>query len=99
MEDKRQMVCDRCHRSAPISEMRFVPKGNDAKLTLCSGCRKEHVSEQKEMLDKKAVDSSKKNYFCGRCRYKFQFNPTGVTNMKCPYCGKPDKVELHPGKF
>ncbi|MFH1683208.1 MAG: hypothetical protein ABIA37_05430 [Candidatus Woesearchaeota archaeon] len=98
MEDKRQMVCDRCHKSDFISEMRFVSKGDDAKITLCRGCRKEDSSEKKKVEAKKA-DVSKKNYFCGRCRYKFQFDPTSVTNLKCPYCGKPDKVELHPGKF
>jgi len=32
------------------------------------------------------------HYLCTRCNYKFRFDDDGVTSLRCPYCGKPDKL-------
>lgn len=88
-EDTRRMICDRCRKAVPIKDIRYLPKGKDARIALCSECRsKGFVSDEKE----KKVTDKKLKYFCSRCRYKFKFDPTGVSNIKCPYCGKDDKI-------
>ena len=88
--DGRKMICDRCRRAVPIADVKFLPKGKDSKITLCSMCRDKNTTDEKEATVQKA--SKKKPYFCARCRYKFQFDRTGVTNFKCPYCGSGDKI-------
>ncbi len=48
------------------------------------------------MGEKKAVAApTKKEFFCGRCRYKFK-----AKNTLCPYCSKEDQVveQLHSVK-
>lgn len=91
--DTREMICDRCRRAVPIPEIRFESRGADSKTALCNICRKE-TKLQEEKIKLKA-EADKRTFFCGRCRYKFKFDPTGVSNLKCPYCGKADKVELN----
>ena len=37
--------------------------------------------------------SVKKGYICVPCNFKFKANPLkGALGVRCPYCGKPDKV-------
>lgn len=88
---QREMFCDRCHKTAPISEMRYELKGKDGRIALCSGCRSEKAVEKKE----KTWVPEKKAYLCSRCRYKFKFDEKGVSSIKCPYCGKTDRVRAY----
>lgn len=88
--DGRKMICDRCRRAVPIADVKFLPKGKDSKITLCSMCRDRNATDEKEATVQKA--SQRKPYFCARCRYKFQFSPTRITDIKCPYCGGGDKI-------
>jgi DNA-directed RNA polymerase subunit RPC12/RpoP len=86
--DNRQMICDFCRKSVPLSDIKYMPKG-DSKMALCPECR-----AKKTTLDppsKKQVPN-KKQYLCQRCSYKFRFNPNSVSNLRCPYCGKADQV-------
>lgn len=93
MENERQMICDRCHKSVLTSEMRFEPKGADSMTALCSQCREEtKLPDKKQGL--KTVPE-KKTYFCGRCRYKFKFDQKGISNLKCPYCGRSDRTMVY----
>lgn len=82
------MICDRCRKSAPVSDMKYIPKG-DSKITLCSSCRSKNDVSKKTI---KKEQSQKIPYFCSRCRYKFKFSHDGITNLKCPYCGRSDKI-------
>ena len=91
MEDTRKVVCERCRKFVPISDIKYLPKGDDSKIALCSACRaKEAEDAKKEKVEKEKPQ--KKSYICSRCNYKFKHDPKGVTNLKCPYCGKADKV-------
>jgi len=92
--ESRQMICDWCRKAVPISDVRYVPKGNDSRTALCTICRAKH--ENTGLQPVKKSDPNKKNYFCGRCRYKFRFD-SAVSRIKCPYCGEADKLtELKP---
>jgi protein-arginine kinase activator protein McsA len=100
MTDARKMICDRCHKAVPLSDIKYLPKSNDSKIALCSECRAKTLPEspaaKPSKQAKKSAEDLRPVYFCGRCRYKFKHNHDGVTNLKCPYCGKSDKIaEYH----
>jgi len=96
MKDERLMFCDRCHKSASMSDMKYVQRGNNT-ILLCSKCREQSTklvsNIPKKVLEKK---SPKKGvYYCGRCKYKFDFDETSLISLRCPYCGRADKVGKH----
>ena len=89
MEDiERHVMCNRCKRSVPISEMRYLIEEKGPITSVCLSC-KDKVSSG-VVIPKK--QSTKKPYICSRCKYQFRANkdPKGV--IRCPYCGRPDKV-------
>jgi DNA-directed RNA polymerase subunit RPC12/RpoP len=89
--DERQMICDRCRRAVPWPQIKYLPKGKDQRIALCDECRAKFTAGDTDDK-KKAKSAAKKSYICARCRYKFTLDPSGVTNLKCPYCGKDDKI-------
>jgi transcription initiation factor IIE alpha subunit len=87
----RMMICEKCRKSVPISDIKYLPVGKDSMTAVCTDCRdKNKVMEKLNAPPKKEVE--RPAYFCTRCRYKFKYNPQGDTALKCPYCGKTDKV-------
>ena len=103
------MVCDRCRKSVPVSDVKYIPKPTGGFTQLCSICRDRNKTSKPETLEiirpKKQVikekireakhthaDMSRTNYFCTRCNYQFKYGLDGVTVLRCPYCGKSDKV-------
>lgn len=90
--DTRKMICDRCRKAVPISDVRYIPKG-ESKIALCSACR------AKSAVQKGAAASSKEPqkqlYICSRCNYKFSYNPRGLSELKCPYCGQSKTVKKY----
>lgn len=96
MEDIRRILCERCKSFKPFLEIKYISKGDEAKMALCSGCRdKAKLEEKKKIMMAAQKEKQKSSYYCRRCRYKFSYDPQGMTNLKCPYCGKADKVEKH----
>lgn len=87
--DEKKALCERCRNFFPYSEIRYMPKGKDSMIALCSSCRTKAAAESKES---KKEDSGKMPFFCARCKYKFKYDPKSITNFKCPYCGKNDKI-------
>lgn len=85
---ERKMTCDKCRKAVPIPDIKYVVKGN-GKAALCSECRAKGKEAGKKTKEKVP---EKKPYFCVRCRYKFKWRASGDTLLKCPYCGKPDKL-------
>jgi hypothetical protein len=95
IEDTRKALCERCRKFVPVSDIKFLPKGDNARISLCTSCLKAFKSEdekKKKVVAKSASFSSGKTYFCGRCRYKFKLNLAGDATLRCPYCGKSDKM-------
>ena len=90
MEDNRKIVCNRCRRFVSISDIKYMPNGKDSMIAICSACRAKTSAETKSQQN--TAKPQKKRYFCERCRYKFRFDPASVTNLRCPMCGKKDKI-------
>ncbi len=117
MSDTTEMACAACRKEYPVSELKYVRKGDRAMIALCPSCRfKLGISKtppvqpkpngargsaamgtrlkpvvEKKM--KKEEDEEKESYYCERCKYSFRFRPNTETNLKCPYCGKTDKLK------
>lgn len=116
IDDNRTMICDKCRKIVPISEIKYVLKENDLakeeslRWALCAACRETKSSNQviiktklvkpgeiKEPTQEKKTfaqleEPVKRVFLCARCNYKFKFNPTGIGNLRCPFCGKNDRV-------
>ena len=94
IEDTRKALCERCRKFVTISDIRYLPKGNNSRMALCKNCLKTlNPKDEKAKATSKAPGISVgKNYFCARCKYKFKFNPAGNATLRCPFCGKSDKV-------
>jgi DNA-directed RNA polymerase subunit RPC12/RpoP len=86
----REMTCEMCRKAMPISDIKYMPKG-DSKVALCSKCRAK-VKSKTEKKESASDLPGKKAYFCVRCRYKFKYRPGTHTLLRCPYCGKSDKI-------
>ena len=86
-DELRKILCERCRKFFPLGQIKYMPTGNDSRMALCSKCQDIPIEDRK-----KKADEDKKPYFCARCKYKFKFIQNGLTNIKCPYCGKNDKI-------
>lgn len=93
MVESREMICGRCHNPAPISEIQYVPVGVGSKIAMCASCRAKSNLNSSSVPRSKEVSPGKNQYFCSRCRYRFKFTQSSMTNLKCPYCGKTDKIK------
>jgi len=85
--ESKLVLCDRCKKLVPVSEVRYVPVGREFIKVLCKSCRSGRPTPLPEKKQ-----PPKKVYFCSRCRYNFRFDPEGNTILRCPFCGKADKV-------
>jgi len=94
IEDTRKALCERCRKFVPVTDIKYLPKGDNARMALCIKCLKTfNPAEEKKRTSAKATGvASGKDYFCGRCRYKFKYNSQSNANLRCPFCGKNDKV-------
>ena len=95
--EEKKMLCERCRNFFPISEIKYIKKGVDSKIALCSACRQNQPNAQvKKAANETAAQASKAKaaptYFCARCKYKFNINLGSLTRLKCPYCGKNDMI-------
>lgn len=91
MEDKRTAVCERCKSTVPISNVRYVKKDDDNFSTICKVCLDNAQSKPAENKPRSSP-FSKKKYRCLRCKYGFGYDESSQRELKCPYCGKTDKI-------
>lgn len=88
MEYSKQVICERCKKSVPINEIKYIQNIKNKPLLLCSICR----GEKEEKISKSITIKRgyKRSYNCLNCGYDFKSNEL---NMNCPYCGKRDKIK------
>lgn len=105
MEDTRKITCEGCRKTVSVSDIRYVLKGKENRMALCSECRaRADVSnlvkkESEKTTFKKPIPAvsktpadGRKIFICERCKYKFKFDMKSPSGLKCPYCGKSDKL-------
>lgn len=95
MNDTRQMLCERCRKFVAVNTIKYVPKGDGSRMALCAKCLSTFKVEQekkKQAASSELSESGKQSYFCARCRYKFKYKPSSRNELRCPYCGKADKI-------
>lgn len=89
----RDMICERCRKAYPISDIKLMPRSGDRWIALCAKCREDPLAKSTSPSAKSAPKpSAKKDYVCNRCKYRFKFAPSSDAALRCPYCGKADKV-------
>jgi DNA-directed RNA polymerase subunit RPC12/RpoP len=89
-EDPKKYLCERCRKFFSFGDIKYIVKGPDSKVALCSKCRAQSTVEASKIKEKKAEE--KVPYICGRCKYKFKYDKSSGAALKCPYCGKNDKM-------
>ncbi|MEK6900109.1 MAG: hypothetical protein AABX05_03215 [Nanoarchaeota archaeon] len=80
-----KVQCFGCGKSVEKALMFSALDASKEMQHQCSSCYRERKSDI--LGEKKIPAPVKKDFFCGRCRYKFK----GKT-MICPYCSKEDQV-------
>lgn len=93
MGDGKHIICQVCKKPALISDIRYVIRAGDTTIAACAECRVKGIKPEKSEAQKE--EALKRSFMCERCHYKFRYNPEKVIDVKCPYCGKADKVVEH----
>ncbi len=103
MESKHARICNRCKKIVPFDKVRFLPKDSTTNYVFCEDCctfmKKSAKPKEKS---KRQVASPFSTYFCTRCKYKFKVDKSkaGIFyNLKCPYCGKSERLEERNTSF
>lgn len=91
IDDSRQVLCEKCRKFVTVAQIRYISKGNDSRIAMCSTCLTK-ANGAAFVNKKKVEDADKPTYFCSRCRYKFKFDPIKKATLRCPYCGKVDRL-------
>lgn len=96
MEEK-MLLCERCRKSVPVSDIKYMLKGKDSSIALCSICRSKAKKEMEKVESVKKADEEEKQapsnrYVCVRCNYKFYYTPSPRKAFRCPFCSKDDKI-------
>jgi DNA-directed RNA polymerase subunit RPC12/RpoP len=90
-----EMTCGACKKAVLMSDIRYVQKG-DKVVAMCTPCREKNkiqeAAERKSAGKAAPKSADRQSYFCVRCKYKFKYSPTATTILRCPYCGRSDKI-------
>tara|TARA_Y100000031_G_C7981168_1_gene274799 strand:- start:140 stop:472 length:333 start_codon:yes stop_codon:yes gene_type:complete len=78
--------CQNCKKEVDVNEVKYIAKDDNTFDVICKNCDEIPEQSKKEVT----LNPEKVKYFCSRCRFSFARNPKNL--VKCPYCGKEDKV-------
>ncbi len=91
------VICERCRKAVPAASVKYVQKGVDSKIILCADCRAKNPSFAESIKSAAKKESMKQRYLCTRCKYNFKYSLNSQSVLKCPYCGKDDRLsEMQP---
>lgn len=102
MDIRKTRTCERCKTVVPLEKVRLFPRDKDVNLVVCEPCcdeLKTTITQKNPNIASRVQPLLPPEYstiFCGRCDYTFRIdrNKAGITyNLKCPYCGKQDKLK------
>jgi len=104
---RRTKTCERCKANIGFDQVKYLPsKSPNGLMVVCAKCVEEiknansgnpvkNAKPAAAKAETKKPSDGKTEFFCGRCNYKFKVDEArlGYTlNLKCPYCGKYDRV-------
>lgn len=100
VQDTKSAVCYQCNKLVPVSDLRFVLGEKGIAIPLCSECRaktKQKVPVRKRVEEGRGIkkEVNRPDFYCERCKYRFKYDPRGRTDLRCPFCGKSDKIRQH----
>jgi transcription initiation factor IIE alpha subunit len=87
----RQIRCDRCKNMSPITEIKYMPRG-DSRIVLCKSCYVKSKQLKDKIERQNLAKPAKKRYICTKCRYKFSYDPKSEMALRCPYCSRTETV-------
>ncbi|MBM3199666.1 hypothetical protein FJZ53_01925 [Candidatus Woesearchaeota archaeon] len=107
MDTNKKTICEQCRKQVLISDIKYVAKGKDSAIALCSECRSSKENMAKSAPGKPnfkpepkkvafvSPDTKKKVYFCSICKYKFKVDVSKKSKIVCPFCGRTNGIEEH----
>lgn len=84
-ESLRWALCAACRETKSSNQVIIKTK-----LVKPSEIKEQTTQEKKAFVQ--LEEPAKKVFLCARCNYKFKFNPIGISSLRCPFCGKNDRV-------
>lgn len=88
----QKATCELCRKPTNLSDVRYIPKGKDSKMLICSLCLEKRTNIESRLPYSTANRSKKQEFFCKRCKYNFRHDTKSLGYLKCPYCGRDDQV-------
>ncbi len=99
----RMVTCQKCGKDVDVAEIKYMPKEDGNMIVVCSACSGGKTSNL-EKFEHKKVEIPKKQepvkqepvkvkYYCSRCKFEFTFKPDTNKVLRCPYCGRDDRIE------
>ncbi len=87
MENQNILImCRKCGRKSPVSQMRYDSNGKDLICINCLGQRKIESPSIGKSVKKEGGETMK--YFCPNCKYRFSRKKEVGFPGVCPFCGK-----------
>lgn len=94
--DLKTRACQKCKISVPLSQLRLYPKDNTSTWLVCEKCSQELSKPKLASQTKPLPPAEYVWYACTRCKYNFKADAAKIGsffNLKCPYCGKTDRLQ------
>ncbi|MDP3918761.1 MAG: hypothetical protein Q8Q35_02555 [Nanoarchaeota archaeon] len=99
MIQERVILCGRCNKSVAIGDVKYIARPGNMPIAMCVSCRNNWASSNKEKKPEVNIKEMRKVFLCNSCRYKFRFNIMSSSKVKCPFCGRADKLEEYRGDY
>lgn len=100
MIQERVIYCGKCNKSVPIVDVKYIIKvSGGMPIAMCTSCRNSWESSNKKKKPEATVKELRKIFLCHSCGYKFRFNILSSSKIKCPFCGKADRIAEHREDF
>jgi len=94
MIQERIILCGNCNKSVPVVDVKYFAKfSGGMPIAMCTSCRNNlKLSSIKKKKPEVIVKELRKIFLCHSCGYKFRFNVLSSSKIKCPFCGKADRI-------
>ena len=95
-------ICERCKAAFPLDKTRLFHCTKEKDMLVCEDCCKFLKNMDKRIIPSSKTDTKTKikaepkpfykTKYCSRCEYAFKVDINKVDVLRCPYCGKTDRI-------